>query len=437
MGKLDYVALHRTPSSSWSSWSSSSSRRICPPTAPILLRRPPSSFAVHVLIACVLVVVDISPTSELVRHVDAGISFGGVTSTDACYDSLQRAEMSDGSGRVDRDGYVSFVNELSGYAFESFGYDEASGTWGMHPVAAFEDLPSTIRGEFYVAACGGPFVVCEEAYLYTSGTKDDANPQDVIYLFELCSGVQDAIDEELASMTSTAVPTEPSSVPVDGAYPTSYPTTPAGFAPTSTMPTSSTTTDISSPAARETFPLSYRAAVSSSVIAANLNDPNVVYRSQLLGAMTTWTMSTAYAYNANGGSEEGRDGSALRARRRRRAEEDEAEVKAEVEAEDDGRVASLLRGGRKRREGGSDRGLLVNPVPSLEADGTSVMNVVDIGECKKRCPRFFFFFVFSHTPGTFANNPAGSCIIYSRYESQNAVKKLRPIYNRIPITASR
>ncbi len=61
-----------------------------------------------------------------VRFADAGISFGSVTSTDACYAALRNAEMTDGTERVDKDGYVDFVNDMSNDAFTYFGYDEAS-----------------------------------------------------------------------------------------------------------------------------------------------------------------------------------------------------------------------------------------------------------------------------------------------------------------------
>lgn len=165
-----------------------------------------------------LLVTSIIAALSLLGRANAGISFGGVTSTDACYSALESAAIP-GQNKVDKNGYVSFINELSNDAFTSFRNDETSDEWGMFPIVEFEELPSSIKGVFYKIACGGEYTICEEAYLYTDGIQDDTNPQDVVYLFELCNGVEDAIAEEKvddsiagATNTPTQTPTLEASI---------------------------------------------------------------------------------------------------------------------------------------------------------------------------------------------------------------------------------
>lgn len=149
-----------------------------------------------------------------------GATFGGVTSSNACRDALVSAR-DPSDGRLGRDAYVRFVNELSGDAFESFQYSEEGGGWGMHPATKFNHLPPLLRNEFYTQACGGAFIICD-ASLYAGGGDAGSDPssdaRQEAYLSRLCLGVERAIDE--------AMP-EPA-VPVSGrpsAEPTASPTT--------------------------------------------------------------------------------------------------------------------------------------------------------------------------------------------------------------------
>jgi hypothetical protein len=99
------------------------------------------------------------------------------------------------------------------------------------------------------------------------------------------------------------------------------------------------------------------------------------------------TRALDYHYLTAGGVVEDRDagGSTMRDRSSRRAMEDEGGA---VEDTDGGGASLLLRGRRRqrrrrrrRREGVVNRKLVsVYPVPSVESDGISLMDVVDIGE---------------------------------------------------------
>lgn len=265
---------------------------------------------------------------------------------------------------VDKDGYVVFVNEMSNDAFTSFRYDDVSKKWGMLPVVEFEDLPSSIKGAFYKIACGGEYTICEEAYLYTNGIEDDTNPQDVVYLFELCKGIEDAIKEEASDdddgdLATTTKPTKkPTRAPTTAAPAgrtdeprTEEPTTGPGFVVTTTTskPTMGATFVVGPSTnyngttfEEEKLVLTYRAVVSDTITSLNLNNMAYVYRSQLLGAMSTWTMMTASEVN-NG------------AVGRKRVSEQE------------------------RNGWGRSRGLLVYSQPSIEeTGGASLMDVFDV-----------------------------------------------------------
>lgn len=283
-----------------------------------------------------LYVTSIIATLSLLGRANAGISFGGVTSTDACYSALKTAA-TPGQNKVDKNGYVTFINELSNDAFTSFRYDETSDEWGMFPVVEFEELPSSIKGVFYKIACGGEYTICEEAYLYTDGIQDDTNPQDVVYLFELCNGVEDAIAEEkgddnVADATNTPTQTPTVEASLTEVTPTAVP----GFTVSTSTPTIASISE-------EILVLTYRAVVTNTITSSILNDPTSTYRSQLLGAMSTWTMQTTSKVN-NGAVE----------RKRKREQQS--------------------------RKNGS-RELLVYSKLSVETpDGTSLMDVVDV-EC--------------------------------------------------------
>jgi len=106
--------------------------------------------------------------SLLMPSARAGLSIGGVTSTNKCYDAMQNAKRP-GEEVIDRDGYVVLIDGLSDGAFTAFGQDD-SGEWGMFPVTDFNDLPKAVRDEFYNHACGGPNVICDNAFLYADGS---------------------------------------------------------------------------------------------------------------------------------------------------------------------------------------------------------------------------------------------------------------------------
>ena len=333
----------------------------------------------------------------LSRLADAGISFGNMTSTDDCYAALQNAEMPDGSERVDKDGYVAFVNELSDGAFTQFRYDEDTNDWGEFPVVEFEHLPSSIVGAFYAVACGGAFVACKEAYLYTGGTRDDANSQHVAYLFGLCTTVEDAIETELNDDKSDAVVAPSQSPPAIGnAIPTATanvsivetaiptkgpsmtmssqpPSATAIVAPTATanmsiaetaIPTKGPSSMTINGRIQETIVLTYRALVSVNVSSNELNEPNNSLRVQLLGAMSTWTNMTASEFNEFD-IQEAREGSLFTRR---------VEVNAAEEANDKG---VLLRGRRLKRDW---REMIDYPKSSVESCGISSMVIFDVGE---------------------------------------------------------
>ncbi|EJK60634.1 hypothetical protein THAOC_18973, partial [Thalassiosira oceanica] len=166
--------------------------------------------------------------SLLLPAARAGLSFGGVTSTNECYDALVSAR-DPTLGRLDRDAYVTFVNELSGDAFTAFRYDEEGG-WGMYPATEFGQLPPAVRGEFYRHACGGAFVICDSAYLYADGADTGRDPspdaQQEVYLYQVCLGVEGAIEEARPEPAVPATTGRPS------AEPTARPTAAATERPT-------------------------------------------------------------------------------------------------------------------------------------------------------------------------------------------------------------
>ncbi|KAL7538885.1 hypothetical protein ACHAWF_006238 [Thalassiosira exigua] len=251
----------------------------------------------------------------------ANIIFGGVTSTDACYDALRNSRLP-GEERIDKEGFVDVVNELSGDAFTAF-QKGPSGDWGNYPVTSFDQLPSELRGEFYRHACGGPLVICESAYLYTDGVdaRAQASAQQEVYLFQVCVGVEDAIEE--------AKPKPATTKPTDA--PTKAPT----------------------PSPREELTLTYWAVASAELSTQELQSTESVERAELLGAMNKWSFMTAAKYDAYGESQGG----------------------STLAADEQGGAASpgsrLRRGGRK---------LEVTAVPLLENPGEELISIVDVGE---------------------------------------------------------
>ena len=135
--------------------------------------------------------------------VEAGLSIGGVTSTDSCYSALQSNKRPD-ENVVDRAEYVSFINDLSDDAFTAFQYNEELDKWGYFPVTEFDQLPANVRGEFYRQACGGPLIICDNAFLYTDGTQsgEGPSPQQEVYLYQVCTGVEEAIDDAVSKQAT-------------------------------------------------------------------------------------------------------------------------------------------------------------------------------------------------------------------------------------------
>ncbi|EJK43653.1 hypothetical protein THAOC_37882 [Thalassiosira oceanica] len=158
-----------------------------------------------------------SSRHESDRVPPGGAAFGGVTSSNACRDALVSCR-DPSDGRLDRDAYVRFVNELSGDAFTSFQYDESGGS-------------TRKRG-------GGPFIICD-AFLYAGGADAGSDPsrdaQQEAYLSRLCLGVERAIDEAMQEPAVTGRPTaEPTASPT-----TEQPTASPAVVLTAAVPLSS------------------------------------------------------------------------------------------------------------------------------------------------------------------------------------------------------
>jgi hypothetical protein len=144
-------------------------------------------------------------------------------------------------------------------------------------------LPTALKEEFYTHACGGPYVICANAYLYTNGMNGNGStvldPQQVVYLFEVCKGVEEAIEEATAAgSTNVSIP-PPTPTVVDTLAPT--PTIiideDDGTLYTGEIPMN----------------LTYQAAVSSLITVEDLNMANSTIRGHLLDAMTSWSRTTA------------------------------------------------------------------------------------------------------------------------------------------------
>ena len=181
---------------------------------------------------------------------------------------------------IDRQGYVGFINDMSDNAFTAFQYDEQSDEWGYFPVKEFDQLPADIRGEFYTHACGGPFVICENAFLYTDGTAEGEvpGPQQEVYLYQVCIGVEAAIEDAMPEEATTPPPTPG----------------PTGVV----LPP----TAVEEPVEEETYTgevtmqLTYHAVVSPDVTTEDLQSPDDPTRQDLLNAMTSWSFMTGNDY---------------------------------------------------------------------------------------------------------------------------------------------
>ena len=269
---------------------------------------------------------------SIIQQTNAGLSIGGVTSTDSCYAALQNAQTISPTTNepvVDQDGYVQFINELSNNAFTSFQYNSNTDEWGQFPVTNFNDLPSSVREEFYTHACGGAYTICAEAYLYTEGTDGDSDmtpsPQQEVYLYQVCTGVEDVIDTELALLPPSPPPTPPLATP-------KFPT----YAPTDESPPTNKTIETTSPSSSPitsytgqiVTPLVYNAAITEELTSNELNNPNSSVREHLLATVMTWSTVTRDEYYED----------------------------------------------RDYNEG------TVTPVPFAEVDGTDYMKVIDVGK---------------------------------------------------------
>jgi hypothetical protein len=187
---------------------------------------------------------------------------------------MQNAQI---DNRISRSQYVPFIQELANNQFKSFQYNLETDEWGMFPVTEFNSFPEGIRQEFNLHACGGKDFVCSEAYLYTDGTApDDPVPeeQQEVYLFQVCSGVEDAID---ASLPKTEKPT-------------SSPTTTA-----TTVSSSSPTGSPTLPVVEETLLLDYQIQVPSYITEGGFQNGSSSGESEseelkeaLLEAVQTW-----------------------------------------------------------------------------------------------------------------------------------------------------
>ncbi|KAL7436999.1 hypothetical protein ACHAXH_003039, partial [Discostella pseudostelligera] len=268
----------------------------------------------------------------LLHPTNAGIFYGGATSSEGCYGALQSSTKPN-ENTVDKDGYVTFINTLSDNAFTSLQYNEGTGEWGQYPVTKFEELPTALKEEFYTHACGGPYVICANAYLYTNGMNGNGStvldPQQVVYLFEVCKGVEEAIEEATAAgSTNVSIP-PPTPTVVDTLAPT--PTIiideDDGTLYTGEIPMN----------------LTYQAAVSSLITVEDLNMANSTIRGHLLDAMTTWSRTTA-----------------------RQA----------------GFGVAAAQSVRRNLKGIQRRILLVYPEPLVEANGTKLMHAME-AECRK------------------------------------------------------
>jgi hypothetical protein len=140
-----------------------------------------------------------------------GITFGNIMNLDTCYEAMQTSQT---DNKISRTQFVPFIQELTNTTFNitfaSFQYDTETNTWGMFPVTDFNSLPSAIRQEFNTLACGGPNTYCTEAYLYTNGSAPGdliPEPQQEVYLYQVCKGVESAIEDSLPKTPASGSPT--------------------------------------------------------------------------------------------------------------------------------------------------------------------------------------------------------------------------------------
>lgn len=178
---------------------------------PISITISESSFARHhhFLLVILILLNSITPTQQ-----QGGITFGGVLNLDRCYNAMQNSQTDQ---KISRSQYVTFIQELANNQFQSFRYDADTDTYGNFPTTDFNSFPEQIRQEFNKFACGGVNFICDEAYLYTDGTAPDdpvPDPQQEVYLYQVCEGVESAIEETLPKTE------KPTTSPTAGSSPT-------------------------------------------------------------------------------------------------------------------------------------------------------------------------------------------------------------------------
>jgi len=210
-----------------------------------------------------------------------GITFGGVLNLDRCYSAMQNAQTDQ---TISRSQYATFIQELANNQFQSFRFDAETNTYGNFPTTDFNSFPEQIRQEFNKHACGGENFICEQAYLYTEGTAPNdplPDPQTEVYLYQVCEGVESAIEETLPK---TEKPTD--------------------------SPTSSAPTVAPSPAVNvveETVLLNYQITVPSFITEGGFqngdNDESEELKEALLTAVQAWTQEKASELSREGGGD--------------------------------------------------------------------------------------------------------------------------------------
>lgn len=240
------------------------------------LRRRPISITItessfsrhhHFLLVILILCNSIIPTQQ-----QGGITFGGVLNLDRCYNAMQNSQTDQ---KISRSQYVTFIQELANNQFQSFRYDAETDTFGNFPTTDFNSFPEQIRQEFNKFACGGVNFICDEAYLYTDGTAIGdpvPDPQQEVYLYQVCEGVESAIEETLPKTEK----------------PTGSPTT--GPSPEDVV--------------EETVSLNYQISVPSFITEGGFmdgdNEESEELKEALLTAVQTWTQNMANELSQEG-----------------------------------------------------------------------------------------------------------------------------------------
>lgn len=208
-----------------------------------------------------------------------GFTIGNVLNLDRCYAAMQDSQI---NNLISRFQYVGFVQILANNQFQSFQYDEPTNSWGNFPTKDFNSLPEQIRAEFNSFACGGANFFCDDAYLYTNGTAPGdpvPDPQQEVYLYQVCEGVESAIDETLPKTMK----------------PTGSPTTAVVAGVVTSSPTSSPIT--ASPVVEEKVVIDYQIVVPSYITEGGFengdNDESEELKEALLAAVQTWMQNMA------------------------------------------------------------------------------------------------------------------------------------------------